>query len=403
MLPLEKYRMLDLSRFLPGPVASHILADLGMDVIKVEEPKPRAGMGRDVMTPFDPSPAEEEQASAYNSLARNKKSVALDLMDPNKRPRSQEVFYALAKRADVVLEGYRPGTMKWMGIDYETLKAVNPRIIFCSISGYGQSGPYIKRPGHDINFTSVGGSAPFNPEGRPVGFGISLADFSGGMYAAIGIQAALLHREHTGEGQYVDVPMAAASMSFNIASSGRYFREKGKPSPTIIGTPTERFVQCKDGKWLSTANSESTFWANFCNVLGHAEWIPLHQKSGPERDNMVREVHRIFLTRDRAEWIEILLKAETCVAPVNDMEDGFRDPQMSHLGMVWEMDHPTQGKVNQMGFPVLLSKTPATGRRFAPLLGQHTREMLEDAGFDAMQIADLERAEIVRAWRAPST
>ena len=396
MPPLEHYRMLDLSRFLPGPVASHILADLGMEVVKIEEPKARAGMSRDVMTPFDASPAEEEAAAVYNSIARNKKSVALDLMDVSKRPRSQEVFYALAKQADVVLEGYRPGTLKWMGIDYETVRAINPRIIYCAITGYGQTGPYVRRPGHDINFTSVGGSMAYSPEGKPVGYGISLADFSGGMYAAIGIQAALLHRERTGEGQYVDVPMAATSMSFNLAASGRYFRE-GKSTQPVIGGPTERFVQCKDGKWLTTANSEATFWAKYCNALGYPEWIPLRQKPGPERDEMVREIHRVFLTKTRDEWLDILLKAETCVAPVNSMAESFEDPQMRHVGMVWEMEHPKQGKVRQMGFPVLLSESPATLRTFAPMLGAHTRELLAEAGYAAAQIEALERDGVVRS------
>lgn len=400
MLPLERYRMLDLSRLLPGPVASHILADMGMDVVKVEEPKPRYGMGRDILTPSDPTPEEEERHAAYNSLARNKRSIALDLLDPAKRPQSQEVFYSLAKKADVVLEGYRPGVVNWMGIDYETLRKHSPKIIMCSIAGYGQVGPYIKWPGHDMQFSGVGGSTPFDKDDRPVGFGTPLADYSSGMYAATAILAALIHRDHTGEGQYIDVPMVASAMSFNLTNSANHFRDKGKKAePARRGGASLTYLQCKDGKWLTTGNAETTFWENFCKVLGHQEWVALRRSAGLVNDRMIEDIQKIFLTKSRKEWLEILVKAETCVAPVNDMEESFQDPQIREIGMVWEMRHPKEGLVPQMGFPVRFSKTPAIPRTFAPLLGQHTRELLKDAGYSDGEVAGFEKSELVKSWK----
>ena len=394
---LGPYRMLDLSRFLPGPFASHILADMGMDVIKVEETETRYGMSRDVLSPVDGTAEDEQRYAAHNALARNKKSVALNLLNPDFRPRSQEVFYELAKGADVVLEGYRPGVLKWMGIDYETVRAYNPRIIYCSISGYGQDGPYMKYPGHDQQFSSVAGmlAAQIADGGEPWGHGISLADLTGSMYAAISILAALVERERTGEGQYLDVSMLGAVMSLGIANFSTFLRDGKLRMAARRGGIT--YLRCKDGKYVSTGNAETIFWENFCRALGHEEWIPLRRAQGDEYERMVSEIQRIFLTRTQTEWLTLLHDAETCIAPVHDIPAAFADPQVQHIGMGLELDHPSEGKIKQLGFPVRFSRTPGAFTSFAPILGQHTREVLLAAGLREAEIDELERGGIVKS------
>ena len=377
MLSLERYRMLDLSRLFPGPFASHLLADMGMDVIKVEEPEPRYGMGRDGLTPPDPGREEEELSAAYNGVARNKKSIALNLMDPATRGQAQEVFYRLAQDADVVLEGYRPGTAKWLGVDYETVKAHNPRIIYCSMTGYGQDGPYAQRPAHGGQFEALSGAMQIGSDGRPFRYPVPLGDVSGGFYAALSIVAALLHREHGGEGRHIDVPLTAAAMSLMAMQVAQTQRGQ-RHSPSVpSGLASIGYLKCRDEKWLSTGNQETVFWENFCNVLGRPDWIPLARSGGPAAEAMAEEVQRVFLTKTRDEWLGILAETETCVAPVNNISEALRDPQMRHLGMAREMMHPKAGPVVQLGFPVRFSGAMVPTGDFAPVLGEHNAEGAE--------------------------
>ena len=398
---LGKYRMLDLSRLYPGPLASHLLADMGMDVVKIEEPRPRYGMGRDMMTPPDPTPEEEVVSSAYNSIARNKRSVALELLDEAARPKAREVFFRLVERADVVLEGYRPGVVQWLGVDYEAVRARNPRIVYCSISAFGQSGPYAGFPGHDRQMSAVAGSVgPRHPEtGEPLGHGVAFADVTAGLHAASGILAALLEREETGEGQYLDVSMVGSVMSSNHGAYAQRRRDaalRKKAKPTSQSTLT--FLRCCDGKWLTTSNAEVPFWENFCHLIGRERYIPLHRESGPEVDAMVEDIRAIFLTRDRDDWLRDLWAADTCAAPVNEPAEALDDPQVRHVGMTWEVEHPSQGPVRQVGFPIAFSRSKVDLRRFAPVLGEHTRELLTEAGYPAGDIATLEADGVVKSW-----
>lgn len=397
---LSQYRMLDLSRLFPGPYASHVLADMGMDVVKVEEPAPRGGMGRDVLTPPVPTPEGERHAAAFNVLARNKRSIALDLHTTALRPRPQEVFYELVKGADVVLEGYRPGALKWMGIDYETLRRHNPRIIVCSISGFGQSGPYERVAGHDLQYLSVAGmvDAASDRAADTALPGVPLGDLTSGLWAAVAILGALVEREQSGQGQHLDVSMLGAVMSLSVNRSTRYFRD-GETSLPGRGSTVQAVFRCRDGLYLSTGNAESHFWANFCQVLERPQYVALRgQPPSAATEAMMADLRAVFLEKDRDDWLRILWAADTCAAPVHDVAAAFVDPQVKHIGMAWDYDHPTEGRVQQLGFPVTFSRTAVGPERFAPILGEHTREVLSEAGFSAAGIADLESSKVVRSW-----
>ncbi len=396
MLALERFRMLDLSRLLPGPFCSHVLADLGMEVIKVEEPELRGGMGRDVMSPRVPDAELEKQHAAFNSLARNKKSILLNL----KFPEAREVFYRLAKTADVVLEGNRPGVTQRLGVDYETLAAINPRLIYCSISGFGQNGPYALLPGHDGNYMSVAGAvgATRDAEGRPIVPGIALGDVGGGLHAVIAIQAALLAREVTGRGQYLDISMTDSILSFAIGSTAALFMSgevRRHESPALA------VYQAEDGKYLTTANSETYFWERFCRAIGREDLIPAHRAEGDEMRRVVAAIQTVMRTRSRDEWVQLLRDADTCVAPVYGMDELFDDAQMKARDMALSLDHPQRGTVQQIGIPFKLSDTPGTVRSFAPLPGQHTVELLESVGYGRAEIEGLESLGAVKAWREP--
>ena len=405
---LERYRMLDLARMLPGPFTSHILADMGMDVIRVEEPQGRSGAGRDIFTPANASPADDICASAHNAVGRNKRSVALNLIDPATREAAQEVFYRLVEHADVILDGYRPGTTKWLGVDYETVEKINPRIVYCAITAYGQDGPYANRAGHGGQFFAASGlmTDVGRGGGEMEGPALAFGDLVAGLYAANAILAALMERDVSGQGQFIDVSLTGATMTMAAArpqgagiaaargerAAARAARRRG---------PGLSILRCRDGRYVSLGNGETTFWERFCKVIDHPELIPVRDGEDDQAwDAMIETVRAVFLTKDRDEWIDILVKADTVVAPIHmTLDDAYGDPQMQHVGMNWDLPHPTQGTVRQLGFPVRFSRTPVEFQKWAPLLGEHTREVLADTGYDAAAIAALEARGIVRSWQ----
>jgi len=395
MMPLEGYRLLDLSRLQPGPSGTHILADMGMEVIKIEETEPRGGMGRDVLTPVVPTPETEVSYAAYNAFARNKKSIAINM----KSEEGREALYRLVRTADAFIEGYRPGVMKRLGCDYETLSKINPRLVYCSLSGYGQDSPYVDLPGHDPNYCSVAGqlSLQRDENGTPVGNGVPMADVAGGVHAAMGIMAAILGRETTGRGQHIDVTLTHSVMSWMVSASANYFRDGPKPERS------EGFgvLKCRDGKFLTVSNAETHFWHNFCDGIGKPELKPLHHKSdgnAAQFDQMVNDIKALFMTKDRDEWFDILAKAETCVAPILEIDELFDNPANQHRGMLLEVDHPTMGKVKQIGPVIQFSDTPFEFKNFAPVLGENTVELLREVGYDTAEVDSLIGSGAVKAW-----
>ena len=396
---LESFRMLDLSRLAPGPNASRLLADLGMDVIKVEEPAPRGGFDRDTLTPIGVSQEERVRWAAYNVFGRNKKSIAINLKDA----RGQEAFYRLVRTADVVMEGYRPGVADSLGVGYRKLAEINPMIVYCSLSLVGQDGPYRDVAGHDAQAQAVAGLLALgsDEEGNPRHSGYSTADHGGALHAVMGILAALLGRPKLGKGQHIDVAMSDTLLSFVPTFATHYLRDGLQP-PRGKNWPYQLTVlKCKDGKYISTQNAETYFWERFCRAIGRADLIPYRRSDDEKYPWVVEQIRAVMLTKDRDEWLEILRQADTCVAPVREFGEAFDDPHNRHRGTTWELDHPRVGKVRQIAFPIKFSETPGEFRSFAPELGEQTVALLHEVGYTQPEIESLLQAQVVKAPNAP--
>ncbi len=385
MMPLEGIRVLDLTRLAPGPFCTMLLGDLGADVIVVEEPP---GVGRR----FDA--VSNERTQAFNALGRNKRSVGLNL----KEPRAQQAFLRLARGADVVVEGFRPGVAKRLGVDYEAVKAVNPRVIYCSLSGYGQTGPYSGLVGHDINYISIGGALgmigwPGQAPAIPMNI---IADFAGGgLYAAFAILAAIIARGKTGSGQYIDMAMSDGVTSLLTFIANQYFAGGHVPRPGedfLNGAvPSYHVYETADGRWLSIGCLEPWFWQELCQALGCPEFIP-HQNNREKFAEMFEFFRRKFRERTRDEWFAELRQRDICVAPVYSLDEVFADPHVQARGMVAELPHPQFGPVRMVGIAPKFSETPGAVRRLAPKRGEHTDEVLREAGYSEKEIEEMRAA-----------
>ena len=394
MLPLEGIKILDLSRLAPGPFCSMMLGDMGADVLLVEAP---AG-GKLAPALAGARSQDVEKVAAYNMMSRNKRSIVLNLREQDAR----EIFYKLAETADVVLEGFRPGVVKRLGVDYDSLKERNPRLVYCSLSGFGQTGPYSQLVGHDINYISVGGALsmigwPDQPPAIPMNI---IADFAGGgMHAAYGILAALLARERTGRGQYVDIAMSDGVLYLLASMVGNVLMGGASPSrgATVLNgaVPHYNVYQCNDGGWISIGSLEPHFFVNLCKVMQCEQYIP-HQYDAAKREEIAAHFRTQFATKSRDEWFEILRQTDICAAPVLSLEEALRDPHNLAREMVIDVEHPTLGTVKHIGIGTKLSDTPGSVRSTAPLAGQHTDAVLASIGYDASAISTLKDRGIVQ-------
>jgi crotonobetainyl-CoA:carnitine CoA-transferase CaiB-like acyl-CoA transferase len=390
MMPLEGIRVLDLSRLAPGPYCSMLLGDMGADVLLVEAP-PEALHSVAASHLRAEGEEEAERALAYNALARNKRSIVLNL----RQEEARQVFYRLAESADVVLEGFRPGVVKRLGVDYETLRPRNPRLVYCSLSGYGQDGPYAGMVGHDINYISIGGALgaigwPGQPPAIPLNV---IADFAGGgLHAAFAILAALLAREKTGRGQYLDIAMSDGVMYLLAMAYTLYFYNGTvvHPGEHVLNgaAPNYNVYQTKDGGWISLGSLEPHFYANLCRALGREDFIP-YQYDASKREEVFSHFREQFRTRTRDEWFEYLQQSDICVAPVYSLDEAAADPHNLARHMVVEVEHPRLGPVRQVGIGPKLSETPGGVRTTAPRAGQHTDEVLASLSYTRQQIEGL--------------
>jgi crotonobetainyl-CoA:carnitine CoA-transferase CaiB-like acyl-CoA transferase len=389
--PLDGIRILDMAWQGPGTFCATMLGDLGAEVIKVYEARPER-RGGPIVLMFPDSPIFPGW--------RNCKAMGLNL----KAEEGRRIFYDLARTADVITEGFRPGTTKRLGVDYPAMKEINPRIIYCSLTGYGQDGPYSNVVGHDINYISVGGllGTLKPPEGPPVIPRTVLADFAaGGMCAVIGIMAALIARDKSGRGQYVDVSMTDAIVELMMpvlfpALLGQVISEKGETTATgEQPRPWYNVYETKDGKYISVGSVEPKFYANLCQLLGCDDFIEHQYAEGEKREEIHQYFKKTFLTKTRDEWVKILRQKDTCVSPVNSPGEVVNDPHLIARKMVTEVDHPTLGRARQIGSMIKLSESPFQARIWSQRFGQHTDELLLELGYDKARIDELREAEII--------
>ena len=398
---LEGIRVLDLSRLTPGPYGSMLLGDMGADVIMVEEAGTpggrRAGQQMKATVRGDDYSDEGRRQAAYYALGRNKRSIRINL----KTDEGREVFYRLAEGADVVLEGFRPGVTQRLGVDYATLSARNGRLVYCSLSGYGQTGPYAQLVGHDINYVSIGGAlGMIGREGTPPAIPMNtIADYAGGgLMSAFAICVALLGRKRTGRGQYIDMAMSDGVLSLLTGIGAVHFSEGLELEPESHrmngGEAYYNTYETADGKWLSIGSVEPWFFARLCEILGRPE-LAAAQYEESKREEMRASLGERFKTKTRDEWFALLKDEDICVAPVYSLEEAFADPHARARGMVAELEAEGIGTVRQVGVGPKLSETPGSVRTPAPLPGQHTDELLRECGFDVETIAAYREREVV--------
>ncbi|HEY6420053.1 MAG TPA: CaiB/BaiF CoA-transferase family protein [Candidatus Binataceae bacterium] len=387
--PLSGIKILDLTKLAPGPFCTMILGDLGAEVIKIEEPGVPTGRRAQQAGPAGvQNIAAGFSGNPFNALNRNKKSVGLNL----KSGPGREIYHRLAWRADVIVEEYRPGVAKRLGIDFESIRARNPKLIYCAITGYGQNGPYRDMVGHDLNYIATAGvlsmlGRPGQPPTIPHNI---IADYAGGgMHGAIGVLAALMARTHTGRGQYVDISMMDGSLALLAQSFATFFANGQVPQrgETILdgGIPNYNVYATSDGKFITIGSIEPWFFANLCRTLGREDLVP-HEFNSAKRAEIQQFFTDTFKTKTRDEWFNLLSKSDICVGRMLTLDEVPNDPQVKARKMVVELDAPDGQKVKQVGISVKLAETPGSIRSLAPQLGQHTDEVLGELGYPQEQI-----------------
>jgi crotonobetainyl-CoA:carnitine CoA-transferase CaiB-like acyl-CoA transferase len=388
-LALEGIRVLDFSRLAPGPYCSMLLGDMGADVLLVEAP---AGAVKGNFPAGNASAGERERRRAHNALSRNKRSIVVNL----KEQAGRDLIYRLAGDVDVVLEGFRPGVVDRLGVGYEQLSEINPRIVYCSLSGYGQTGPYREMVGHDINYISIGGALGMIGPGegqKPSIPANIIADFAGGgLMSAFAIVTALMARERTGRGQYVDSSMSDGVLYLLASATGGVLAGGASPKPGEVGlgggSPHYGTYECADGKYISLGSLEPHFWAALVNALGRPEYEPLEYDRS-RYDEIRASFAEEFRKKTRDEWFEQLRGIDICVAPVLSLEEALADEHQLARDMLVEVEDPAVGTVRQVGVGPKLSETPGSVRSTAPSAGQHTDEVLSAAGYSTDEIASL--------------
>jgi formyl-CoA transferase/CoA:oxalate CoA-transferase len=397
MTLFQGVRVLDLSRMLAGPYGSMLMADLGAEVIKIEEPD-----GGDPMRSMGPPFLPNGESAYFLSINRNKKSVALDLT----KPAGQAVFHDLVRVADVVWDNFRPGIMSRLGCDYERLKALNTRIIACSLSAYGQDGPYRDWPAFDLALQAMGGAMSLTgEEGRaPVRMGLPMGDLAGGMFGAFAVAGTLFRRERSGEGAWIDLSLLDCQVSL-LTYVAQYFWADGKvPGPMGSGHASVvpyQALPTADG-YLVVAVFAEKFWSGFCRALGRSQWerdprFDTNQRRVEHRAILIPEIEAVTRTRSTAEWLEVLHREGVPAAPINAVDQVLADPQVKHRRMVVEVEHPALGRLPTLGSPIKAEGQMEIEVRVAPGLGEHTEAVLGGLlGYSRERVQELREQGVVK-------
>lgn len=388
MLPLQNIKVLDVSQIMAGPYCTMVLADMGAEVIKVE--KLNGGDDSRQMGPY-----VNGESTCFSQINRNKKSISLNLKDE----RAKQIFYRLAAEADVIVENYRPGVTKSLSIDYDTIKAINPGIVYCSISGYGQTGPYSHRGGFDLVAQGMTGLMSMTGEAgrRPLKTGIAVYDIGGGITAVYSILAAHIHKMNTGEGQHIDIAITECGLPWFTWEAAAYFSEGTVPGPTgwrhRVSAPYQA-VKAKDGYLMLGCANQRT-WERFCRdvlkreaLMEDPRFLTNHDR-GQHVDELETLLEELMAGQTVDEWLSLCDIAGVPAGPINDFAQAMQDEHYLARGMVEEMEHPVIGKMKTIGFPSKFSQTPAKIRSSAPLFAQHTDEVLAQLGFSTDELETL--------------
>jgi len=390
---LEGLRVLDVTQVMAGPFCAMLLADLGADVIKVEPP---AGDSTREMPG-----AVGTDSPSFNAVNRGKRSIVLNLKSGDGR----DAFLRLARTADILIENYRPGVMDALGLGYGTLSALNPRLVFASISGYGQTGPTRAKGGFDLIAQGVSGimSITGEPGGAPVKAGVPLTDLSAGLFALVGILAAVEHRHRTGAGQQVDTSLVDAGVALSVWEATEYFSGIGVPaalgSAHRMNAPYQA-IRCADG-YITLGAANERLFRRLSEVLGHPEWVHRPEFADnasrvANRERLAERIEAITAEQPRTHWLALLEANDIPCGPINNYAQVFADPQVIARAMVVDTEHPALGRLKTLGSPIKMSATPADVSRRAPQLGEHTDEVLREAGFSASEIAALRQSGAAR-------
>lgn len=398
MQPLSGVRVIDVTQIMAGPFCTMLLGDMGADVIKIEKPDG----GDDIRRSGPPFVAGD--SAAFLNIGRNKRSVVIDI----KTPEGSKIVRRLARTADIFVQNLRPGRIEGFGLGYDDLRAVNPSIVYATITGYGRTGPYKDKPGFDLMAQGMSGimGVTGHPGQPPVKVSVPITDLNAGLFTAFGVLAAYVNRLKTGTGQHVDSSLLEAGVAYTFWESAIYFATGSPPGPNgsahQLSAPYQA-LPTSDG-YLTIGGATQSNWERLCRAVGRAELLsdPRFAANADRMANraaLERTLSETFMTRTTAHWLGVLDRAGVPCGPINDMSQVYADPQVIARDMVVEIDHPTAGSIRNVGIPVKFSETPGTVRRPPPRLGEHTHEVLVEFGYTADEIAALERRGIVKTLR----